>query len=127
MNISFLNGKYGGNCAKGFAVFPIFIVLGDLEHPMTQQWLNHESIHIQQFLESFGLFWTLSKLEYLYARIFLKYSHIQAYRYEAMEQEAYLNQENLNYLKERKLFSTWKYFKQKKLFHTDSSYRVIVD
>lgn len=122
-----LNGRNGSKPAMGFAVFPFFIILKNLTHPMTEQWINHERIHIRQFLESLWIFWIYSKLEYLYARLFLKYSHIDAYRYESIEQEAYLNQSNMNYLKERKPFFTFKYMREKKSFYTDNNYNVIVD
>jgi hypothetical protein len=119
------DGKKGEKRAMGFTMFP-FIILRNITHPMTEQWINHESIHIRQFIESFGLFWIISKLEYLYARIFLKYSHIEANRYEAIEQEAYLNQHNKNYHNNRPLFNTLKYIRHKTNFYTDDKYQVII-
>lgn len=121
-----LDDRRKGNKPMGFAIFPCFIILRNLTHPMTKQWINHESIHIRQFIESMGMFWFYSKLEYLYFRIFKNYSHLEAYRYEATEQEAYLNQHNLNYLSQRPIFNTIKYMRNKTDFYTDSSYKVII-
>ncbi len=120
------NGKGEGKRAMGFAIFPCFIILRNLTHPMTKQWINHESIHVRQFIESLGIFYILSMLEYLYYRIFRGYSHLKAYRYEAVEQEAYLNQHNLDYLSQKPFFSTLKYFKNKIEFYTNSEYQVVI-
>lgn len=120
------DGKIEGKRAMGFAIFPCFIILRNLTHPMTEQWINHESIHVRQFIESLGLFWFYSKAEYFYFRVFKKYSHLEAYRNESIEQEAYLNQHNFNYLNQRPSFNTIRYMKNKTDFYTDSDYRVII-
>ncbi len=112
------------NSAMAFTIFPA-IILRNLDHPMTGQWINHERIHMRQMIESFGLFWIYSQFEYLYARIFLKYSNMEAYKYECIKQEAYLNQSNLNYLKKRSLFSTFKNIKCKIKFEINGNYQVI--
>lgn len=122
-----LDGKKGGKGAMGFAIFPCFIILRNLSHPMTSQWINHESIHIRQFLESLGFFWLYSKMEYLFFRIFKKYSHLKAYMNESIEQEAYLNQHDSTYLSKRPIFNTFKYMKNKTRFHTDDNYKVVVE
>ena len=121
------SGKKGGKPAMGLALFPCFIILRNLSHPMTEQWINHESIHIRQFIESLGLFWAFSMLEYLYARLILKYSHVDAYYFEAVEMEAYLNQNNRDYLITKPLFSTLKYYFNKTKYHTDENYHVVID
>jgi hypothetical protein len=51
--------------------------------------------------------------EDVYSRLFLKLKAPDYYLYRAHEQEAYLNQENLEYLKTRKWFSLFKYVTQK--------------
>lgn len=113
--------------SMGFTLFPCIIVFRNLTHPMLEQWLVHERIHIRQNVESLFLIFPFAMLEYLYARIVLKYTHIEAYRYECVEQEAYLNQNNLNYLKSRRPFAIWKYIRNKTKFHTDKNYHVIID
>lgn len=121
------DGNYGRRKAMGFAIFPCFIILRNLTHPMTRNWINHESIHLKQNFESFGIFYLLSIIEYIYYRIFKKYSHLEAYRMEAVEQEAYFNQNNSNYLSERPTFATIKYFKNKKHFFLDENHQVVID
>jgi len=86
----------------------------------------HERIHIRQSIETLFLIFPYSMLEYLYARIILKYSHAEAYFYECVEQEAYLNQNNPYYLEDRGFFSIWKYIKQKRKLHTDENYHVVL-
>lgn len=110
----------------GFSIFPFLIILRNKNHPMTKQWINHESIHLRQHIESLGLFWVYSELEYLYARIFLKYSHMEAYKNKAIEQEAYLNQNDPNYLSQRPVFSTIKFMKTKTKFDINKDYQVVI-
>lgn len=124
--ITGFDGRNEGKQAMAFSIFPCFIILRNLTHPMTEQWINHESIHVRQFIESLGLFWFYSKLEYLYFRLFKKYSHLEAYRNESIEQEAYLNQHDTEYLKKRPIFNTILYMKIKTKFYTDDNYKVVV-
>lgn len=103
-----------GTKAKAITIFPVIIVKNK-QDPKHKQYFNHELIHIAQSRETFCLIWFVALFEYIYARLFLKYSHMQAYKYECVEQEAYSNMENLKYLKTRKRFSTFNYLKSKKL------------
>ena len=120
------NSKTAKKPAMGVAVFPCFIILRNLTHPKTKEWLVHEKIHIIQFWESLGLYYFLSQLEYLYARIFLCQSHTEAYFNEAVEQESYLNQHDDAYLTHREFGATLKYFKNKKEIMTDAEYNVVI-
>jgi len=113
--------------SMGFSLFPCIIVFRNLTHPMTEQWIMHERIHIYQSFESIFLIFPFAMLEYLYARIILKYSHTEAYFYECVEQEAYLNQYDQHYLENRRFFSIWKYIKQKTKLHTDGNYHVVIE
>jgi hypothetical protein len=98
---------------KGFAAFP-FIVMK--EHSALQPWtLNHELIHFRQQLETlFVGALVIYIFERLYARLVLKLSPFETYLYSAFEQEAFLNQNNPNYLRERKWFSLFHYIRHKK-------------
>lgn len=125
--VTFLGDIVGLSSAMGFTLFPCIIIFRNLTHPMTSQWLIHEQIHIYQLFETLYLIYIFAMIEYLYARIFLKYTHMQAYMYECLEQEAYINQNDLNYLKKRRIFSTFKYIKYKTRFHTDENYHVVFD
>jgi len=124
--ISGFDGKKSDKPMMGTAVFPCFIFLRNLTHPMTQQWLNHEKIHIRQNMETLCVAFVIAKLEFLFARIFLHYSKSDANRFESIEQEAYLNQHNRDYLKHRKIFSSFKYIFRKKKFYTDEKYHVVL-
>ena len=119
--LSFLTGF--GKKAMAFTIF-MCIIVRNLDHPMTNQWINHERIHIRQLIESLGLFFVIAQFEYLYARIILKYNHMEAYKYECIEQEAYLNQSNSNYLKERPLFRTYRNIRGKVDFRISEDYQV---
>ena len=52
--------------------------------------------------------------ERLYARIVLQKTKFDAYIWSSGEQEAYLNQHNLDYLKTRPLWNQFRYLKNKK-------------
>ena len=61
--------------------------------------LNHEKIHWRQQLELLVIpFYIIYLIEW----IFKGYKHI------SFEKEAYDNEDNLNYLKERKYFAQWR-------------------
>ena len=72
--------------------------------------INHESIHTKQIIECcFIFFYILYLIEWLYRFLFTKdrFSH-NAYRNISFEKEAYANENNLNYLKNRKHYAMWK-------------------
>lgn len=91
----------------GVTILPF--IFFNKNYKITDFSLNHEKIHIKQQVELFGLlFFIVYGLEYLYR--YLQYKNWDlAYRNISFEREAYLNQENLNYLKTRKLFRFLKY------------------
>jgi hypothetical protein len=87
-------------------IFPFIIS----KEEMSEITLNHETIHIQQQKELFVLgFYPLYFFFYLWGFIKYKDKH-QAYYRIPFEQEAFENDQNLNYLKDRKSFS-WREFK----------------
>lgn len=71
--------------------------------------LNHEKIHSTQMRELLFLpFYVFYVIEWLFKVI--KYINgYQAYRNISFEKEAYSNQENLNYLRQRKPYSFLRY------------------
>ena len=90
--------------------------------PISKTTYNHESIHLQQELDFvFGceklyvlggcIFYILYFLEWLVKLIISIFTlgKVKAYRSISFEQEAYDNQNNLNYLKNRKRFNWIKY------------------
>lgn len=82
----------------GIAIFPFIIIKKDYKRE--DRLLNHERIHILQQLEMFVIpFYIL----YFY------YSATRGYRNNPFEIEAFDNDDNLDYLKNRKFFSWTKH------------------
>lgn len=121
-----LVGKLQGNKPMAFAVPPNILIFRDDKHPLTSQWLTHEKVHILQFWESLGLSHLISTVEYYYARIWLKLKPDEAYFYQAIEQEAWANQHNPDYLKQRNFWSFWKYLSHKPVKGRTADYLPII-
>lgn len=92
----------------GITLFP-FIILKEKSDRQNKVLINHEKIHLRQQLELLIIFFYLwYVLEYFYWYLKLK-NHFMAYKYVSFEREAYAMEDDLDYLKERKLWSFWKY------------------
>ena len=94
----------------GITIFPFIFskekMRGNIKH------LNHERIHIRQELECLlVLYPVIYYLHYGYNRI-KGMNHITAYRNICFEREAYGNQSDVDYLKNRKSYSFIKYFRE---------------
>lgn len=111
--------------AKAAAFFP-FIIARDKS--VIEPWVvNHELIHFRQQMELlFAGSWILYLYEYIYARLILKSTSFETYLYQSGEQEAYLNQQNFNYLNERKPYARLKYLFNKTKFTIDGSGGVFI-
>lgn len=111
----------------GVTLFP-FIFVRDEKILNNNDYINHESIHIRQYLETliFGLI-IITIIQYAYARYIKKMSKWEAYYFLSGEQEAHQNDTNKNYLKERKFGSYYKYFlsKNKKRMVYENGKRII--
>lgn len=94
----------------GMAIYP-FILIKDKQYKINSELINHEKIHLFQQRELLLIpFYILYCLEYI-CRIFqYKFNLHSAYRNISFEREAYQNQSNLNYLKNRKPYSFKKYY-----------------
>lgn len=89
---------------KAITIWPFIFTRIDLDEIS----LNHENIHGKQQLEMLILFFYIwYGIEYLIR--FLFYHKYNPYRMISFEVEAYKNQDDLNYLKNRKLYSWFKY------------------
>lgn len=90
-------------------MFP-FIVLSEKLDRNDVVLLNHEKIHIRQQLEMLVLpFFVIYLTEFLVG--YLKYKNWQlAYKNISFEREAYANEKDLCYLKQRSFWSFLKYF-----------------
>jgi hypothetical protein len=93
---------------SGMALYP-FILLKDMNDKDNKFLINHECIHLRQQQETLVLpFYIFYGLNYAINR--LRYSsHYEAYKNICFEREAYNQEHNLNYLKERNWFSFLKY------------------
>jgi hypothetical protein len=84
----------------GICLFP-FIFVNDKTNKVL---VNHEKIHYQQAKELLVIpFYIWYLLEWVFLMM-IYWDWEKAYRNISFEQEAYANQANLNYLKERKLY-----------------------
>jgi hypothetical protein len=90
---------------RGITLFP-FIVVSELDLKQNPVMINHEKIHIRQQIELLVLpFFIWYGTEFLIKWIKYKDKNL-AYRNISFEKEAYANEKDLNYLKQR---SFWKF------------------
>jgi len=93
---------------RGMAVFPFVVVKYDFDKT-NWTFVNHEKIHLKQQLELLILpFFIWYFFEYLIRLIQYKNKDL-AYRNISFEREAYSNERNSNYLKNRSFFQFLKY------------------
>ncbi len=94
---------------SAMALWPI-ILLKDTQAKENRFIINHEKIHHRQQLELLLIpYYLWYFAEYWIGMIKFKFNHHKAYMNISFEKEAYANQNNLNYLKERKWLASWKY------------------
>jgi hypothetical protein len=105
-----------GDSGMAIGFYPVIFVRPDLKkHPVYEELLRHEMIHMRQERELLVVgAWLLFGVEYLYARYIKKLDKRQAYYFTAMEQEAHRNAMKSDYLEKRKLFAIFKYIFHKK-------------
>lgn len=118
---------FGFSCGA-FTVFP-FIFVRDRKILNNREYINHERIHIYQYMETLvvGLV-VIALCEYIYARIFLKMKSLDAYYFMSHEQEAHQNDTDMEYIKQRKCFSLFYYMnpKHKKKFTLIDGKRIVL-
>ncbi|MCB9251323.1 MAG: hypothetical protein H6605_02585 [Flavobacteriales bacterium] len=89
------------------AIWP-FIILRNAALKNDRMVLNHEKIHIRQQLECLVLpFYVIYLSEYMYHRL-RGLKHAEAYLSISFEKEAYKNEKNRMYLKERKVWANFR-------------------
>ncbi|APU09385.1 MULTISPECIES: hypothetical protein [Cellulophaga] len=92
----------------GLSLWPFIILKSDALRD-DDSLINHEKIHLRQQLELLVLpFYIVYLLEFLIRCLFYWDSY-RAYQNLSFEREAYFNEDNPNYLNERKPFSFIKY------------------
>ena len=90
---------------RGITLFP-FIIVSENDLKQNQVTMNHEKIHIRQQMELLILpFFLWYGIEFLIKWFIYKDKNV-AYRNISFEREAYANEKDLNYLKER---SFWRF------------------
>lgn len=100
---------------KGFYainLFGTFFIRKEYKYmPVSETTINHESIHTAQMKEiGYIFFYIWYFIEWL---LLLFTVGKEAYYWISFEREAYDNEDNLNYLKERKHYSWFKYYGKK--------------
>jgi hypothetical protein len=97
---------------KGMTLWP-FLLVKDKQFSKDLTFMNHENIHAAQQKELLiVLFYLWYGVDYFIK--FMKYkNHHQAYRNIVFEREAYFHETDHEYLKNRKLFSFWKFYDKK--------------
>lgn len=99
---------------RGMTLYP-FVIIKNLFDKENRVLVNHEKIHIRQQLELLILpFFILYFLEYL-VRLLQYNNKSEAYRNISFEREAYGNENNLEYLSQRKFWSFCRYLKSKEI------------
>ncbi|MFG6687797.1 hypothetical protein ACGK9U_14535 [Mariniflexile sp. HNIBRBA6329] len=94
----------------GLTIFP-FMFLKRKELKQDVVLINHENIHLKQQLELLVVpFFVVYILEFLVRLLQYKKWHL-AYRNISFEREAYANENQLDYLKQRKFWSFLKYLR----------------
>ncbi|WP_419870221.1 hypothetical protein [Chryseobacterium sp. CT-SW4] len=94
---------------NGITLFP-FIFLRNSEDRKNKVLINHEKIHLRQQLELLVVFFYIAYLAEYYYWLFRLKDHYKAYRSISFEREAYTKENDLRYLKKRKMWSFWKYY-----------------
>ena len=93
---------------RGITLFP-FIVVSEHDLKQNSVMINHEKIHIRQQIELLILpFFIWYGMEFLISWFRFKDKN-SAYRNISFEREAYANEKDLNYLKERSFLGFLKY------------------
>lgn len=86
-------------------LFGIIFVKENLKRLFKERDLNHERIHTAQMKELLFIFFYLWYIIEWLIRLIIYQSASKAYRNIWFEKEAYNNQDNLEYLKNRKFFA----------------------
>jgi len=100
--------KILGKNVNALTIFPL-IILKNPEFKNDIVLINHEKIHLKQQLE---LLWIVFFLWYIIEYAIRKFQYNNAdmaYRNISFEREAYANENNLQYIKKRKMFGFLRY------------------
>ncbi|MGZ5262368.1 MAG: hypothetical protein ACXWCF_01115 [Kaistella sp.] len=93
---------------SAITLFP-FIILRKQELRQNPVLINHERIHLRQQLELLIIFFYMWYVIEYYFHYFRLKDPYKAYRMISFEREAFSQEQNFGYLKERKLWSFYRY------------------
>lgn len=97
----------------GITLYP-FIFVSSVKQLSNKITINHEKIHLRQQLELLIIpFYFIYMFEYIIG-LFVYGNRHDAYKQISSERESYTNDNNLNYLNDRKIWTSFKYFGFKK-------------
>jgi hypothetical protein len=97
---------------RGLTFYPFVFILNKNDK-LNKVFINHEKIHLRQQLELLILpFYIWYLTEYLFRLVQFK-DRKKAYCNISFEREAYANEKDLRYLKERKRYSFVRFLKRK--------------
>ena len=99
----------------GFSAINLFgVIIARKEHgDLNRIERNHELIHTRQMLEMVVVFFYIFYVIEWILRILQYRNRYKAYQNISFEREAYCNMNNINYLKNRRIYAFLKYLKQK--------------
>lgn len=89
----------------------IFGILFTKKDSLDKEIIRHESIHTKQMKEMLYIFFYLWYSIEWFVRLCQQHNAHRAYKSIAFEQEAYINENFVNYLQERKRYAWFKYLK----------------
>lgn len=92
----------------GITLFP-FVIARDGTLLKNTRFVNHERIHLHQQRELLLVFFFVWYLIEFFVRWIQYRNAREAYRNISFEREAYTNERNRDYVKNRKIFSFWNY------------------
>jgi hypothetical protein len=97
---------------KAIALFPFIFLRNKTRGPINEFTINHERIHLAQQVEMLLVFFYILYIWYIIVGLFRTGNYVTAYKTNPFELEANINEDNLDYLKERK-FWAWRKYKSK--------------
>lgn len=104
---------FSGGRAQAITIFP-FIFLKRPADRKDKILLNHENIHIRQAVELLVLPFYIWYLTEFLVRLIQYRNFFNAYIHISFEREAFDQEENLYYLKNRKCYSSFRYLRRRK-------------
>lgn len=94
--------------ASGITLWP-FVIVRDDRLSKNPRLLNHEKIHLRQQIEMCIVFFYIWYLFEYFIWLIIYRKHYKAYRRISFEREAFDNDRDFDYLKNRRFWGFWSY------------------